>query len=234
MDKTPDAEISTHIVEIRYQSNLNVLDHRGAWAQEMAELMGLTKWQIGPDRLDVSDADSRESCFVAVKNAGYVIQDPSTANEFAERASRFVKELLQRQGFAKPLPIARIGVRSQFCRRFDGEFTDLLERFQSRYLSLTREAHKVVGAKLVGMGAPVNFLDEHGHFNTNCSPMVEEQIAQLFTRKSTLPRVGLYYDIDYWKRDVQLDAKDILSLIRTFAKVGWSRRIQTMDLILRD
>ena len=229
-------EISEHIVEIRYPPSVRILDHRGQWADEIAALMALPQWKISVDRADVHDAENREGCFITLGNAGYVVNNPTTANEFSERATKFIRFVLERSGFAKPLRIMRLGVRSRFCYEVHEPFDRLLERFQARYMCLMPEAKKAIDAKLVGIGAPLDFADDEGHFNTGCGPMLKQQIKELFpnAKDVDLPNVGLYYDVDYWKSEVELDDKQILRLIVRFAQKARSRWAQTIELILKD
>ena len=86
-------------------------------------------------------------------------------------------------------------------------------------------AHEIKG-KLVDIGGNLNFADEHGNFNTMSGPMNDEQISKFFPwrEKEDVPKIGLYYDIDYWIRpSKELSDAELLRTISTFAKEVWSK-----------
>jgi len=229
--------VSEHILEIRYKANPKVLDYRGTWAALISEQMGLTDWRIIKDRIDIFDVERNNRAFVGFKNAGLVVRNSPTATYFPDQARKLFKFLFTLTGFDRNRLVTRIGVRSRSVTSFSGSFDNLVSRFSSRYLGLTPNAKKVLGAELVDIGGPLNFKDKHGNFNTSSGPMPKSQISRFFKfeDEDNLPDVGLYIDIDYWlKPEKTVADNQILKIIRTFAQQAWHRHSQIQHLILRD
>lgn len=227
--------VSEHICEIRYKPNARILDKRGTWAELISEHMKLPFWKIGTNRLDVFEKDNAERCFVSFGNSGYVVRDSPTGNFFPDTAVKFFKFLLDLDDFPKPVIVGRIGVRQRFLTPYAGEFSELLRRYTERYVSLTKTAEEVIGGKLIDIGAPLNFADRHGSFNTNCGPVLKSQAEELMGEREDLPAVSVYYDIDYWQKvEKEVKDTDILKTIKTFASEGWERHTRIQELILGD
>ena len=229
--------VSEHILEIRYKANPKVLDYRGTWAELVSDHMGLAHWRIIENRIDIFDVEKKNRAFVGFNNAGLVARNTPTANFFPDQARKLFKFLFTLEGFDKNPFVTRIGVRSRVGTPFSGSFDDLVTRFSSRYLGLTSDARKALDAELIDIGAPLNFKDKHGNFNTSSGPMPKSQIIKFFKfeDEDNLPDVGLYIDIDYWlKPEKTVADKKLLELIRTFAQQAWHRHSQIQDLVLKD
>ncbi|MDP9178413.1 MAG: hypothetical protein M3O61_12095, partial [Gemmatimonadota bacterium] len=95
-----------------------------------------------------------------------------------------MRKLLSFSEFGDKVLVARLGLRAKFVAAFDGTFEDLAARFGSRYLSITERARRAVGddATLVDIGAPLNFKDGLGSFNTVSGPMRQVEFPRFFTR----------------------------------------------------
>jgi len=222
-----------HIFEIRYKPNPKILDYRGTWAELISKHMGLPDWRILENRVDVFDKETKNRCFVGFRNSGCTTRDAPTANYFPDQAVKFFRYVLSLDGFGKAPFVERIGVRIRFLTPHTSTFDDLLNRYANRYLKMTEAAEKAIRAKLIDIGGPLNFVDKHGNFNTSSGPMIDEQSSELFPWKENLPKVGLYYDIDYWQKPMQeVSDVEILKIISTFAKEAWERHERVKQLIM--
>jgi hypothetical protein len=229
------SDISDHTLEVRYRPNAKILDFRGSWAEAISAHMKLSEWTILENRVDIYDKNTKERAFVGFRNAGYVAVDVPTRNYFLDKTSKYLKYLFSLEGFGKSLVVERLGLRSTFCRPFAGEFSELLEKYTSNYLSLTPKAKELLKAKLLDIGGPLNFEDEYGKFNTVSGPMYQGQIGQFFDRKEGLPAVGLFFDIDYSvSPNAVLAEKEVLKKIEQFANSAWDRFETVSKLILGD
>lgn len=227
--------ISEHILEIRYKPNPKILDHRGTWAELISAELGLAHWRIIENRIDIHDKDRKELAFVGFRNSGFTCFDAPTANYFPDKAVKFLKFVLNLEDFGSPVLVERLGVRSKFVFSHPQGFEDLRERFSSRFFSLTDAAKSAISAKLVDIGLSLNFADKLGNFNTICGPMQEEQIRQYIDRAGDYPKIGLFFDIDYWVRpNKEMDSAEILRLIRGYATEGWNRSDRIRDVVCGD
>jgi len=106
---------SQHILEIRYKPIGSFLNVRGSVADRVSENTPLKEWAIGADRVDFHDAldKTRETGFVTYRNAGYLCLLPATRSYFADRAAKFIKQVLSIDGLHFS-PVLRIGSRSTF------------------------------------------------------------------------------------------------------------------------
>lgn len=223
------------IFEIRYKPNAKVLDFRGIWAEKISNHMNLSEWRIVENRVDIFDKDAKNRVFVGFRNSGFVANDVPTKHYFTDQAAKFFKFVLELDGFDSPIFVTRIGVRSTFFRAFKGTFDNLLERYSSRYLNITDKVKEIMNATLVDIGGPINFKDNHGNFNTMSGPMKEAQAKQFLECKDKLPEVGLYFDIDYWKKpEKRVENNEILQTISSFSKESWNKYEQIEKLIYED
>jgi hypothetical protein len=226
-------DINEHTFEIRYKPNPKVLDYRGSWAEAISDHMKLPDWRILENRIDIYDEKGGERAFVGFRNAGFVTHNTPTKNYFPEKTTKFFRYVLNLDGFGKSLLVERIGVRSRFCRKYEGTFEELKEKYTAKYLSLTEEAKKIIDAKLLDIGGPLNFADRHGNFNTMSGPMIHDQLSDFFGKAEGLPKVGLYFDIDYWlKPNKEMDGGEILRNIEEFAISAWNKFESISALIL--
>ena len=227
--------LSTQLVEIRYKPNSKILDHRGSLADSISNHMGLTEWLITENRVDIFRADKKERGFVAFRNAGFTLIDAETTELFLDRANKFVRFAFAQSPFADPLFVERIGVRAQIAVPFNDSFENLLERYSTRFASLSVEAANVLDASLIDMGFALNFSTRDGRLNVNTGPMGQTQLRQFLDRDEdlSLPDVALYADLDYWSRPGQpMPMKNILNTIKQRALENWQRFERLQNLLV--
>jgi len=227
--------INEHVFEIRYKPNAKILDYRGTWAEMISEHMKLSEWRILSNRIDSYDKPNNNHAFVGFRNSGFSCNDSPTRNYFYDQAIKFYGFIAKLDGFEPEPVIERIGVRSKFFTSFEKGFDELKNRFASKYICLTSEAKKVINAKLIDIGAPLNFADELGNFNTMAGPMAKEQAAQFFSNRkiSDIPDIGLYFDIDYFlKPNKKMKADEVIRLLRGFAESAWDKHESIKNLLL--
>lgn len=235
----PKKEISEsynkYFFEIRYKSNPKVLDLRGSWAEKVSEYMELPHWRIEENRIDIYDKDSKNRVFIGFKNSGFVSSDVPTSNYFPDKSIKFFKFVLELDGFNAPIIVNRIGLRLQSYSAFKGTFEELLRRYSSKFLNMNENAKKIFDAKLVDIGGPLSFVNKHGNFYTMSGPMNDVQASQLLNRKDKLPKVGLYFDIDYWQKpNKKIGNVKILKQIHAYSKETWDKYEKIRDLLLKD
>lgn len=215
--------INELVLEVRYKPNPKILDYRGSLAEAVSKHMELPEWRILENRIDIF-AKEGDHAFVGFRNSGFVAHDVPTKNYFPDKTTKFFRCLFSLDGFEKKPNIQRIGVLSKFCVPFEGAFDDLLNKYTSNYLSLTENAKKTMSAKLTDIGGHLNFSDKYGNFSTMSGPMLEKQMPDFFEKEREFPKVGLYYQIDYWIAPKnEMDDKEVLFVIHNFATSGWSR-----------
>jgi hypothetical protein len=233
--RAKEAETNELIFEIRYRPNARLLDVRGDLATEIAAEMGLPDWLIIENRVDLFAKDQSQYAFVGFRNAGFKTVNAPTKDLFPDKAAKLMRMLFKNPAFGTTINVDRIGVRSRFSNPFAGTFEELCVRFATRYVSITEATKELLDdAKLVDIGAPLNFTDRLGNFNTMSGPMKREQFKQFFQREDPYPQVGLYYDIDYFKQPKSaMDDRDVAGAIKSFALAGWERHQRVRDFILK-
>jgi hypothetical protein len=237
MANTSDKQdtINEHILEFRYKPNPKVLDNRGVWAEVLSEEMELTEWRIVDNRIDVFSPNEDQKVFVSFRNAGFVVNDSPLPDYFPNKAVKVLRCLFKFEGFGNNIAIERIGVRSRFCVPFAGEFKTLTELYESRFLTLTQRAKTKLGegCQLIDIGGPLNFADNAGNFNTMSGPMARAQLIDFFKRETGFPDVGLFIDIDYWKKPgCQMSENEIVGTVKNLAAAAWTRYEQIRDTVL--
>jgi hypothetical protein len=221
--------------ELRFDPNPKMLDNRGTWAEILARDLGLPEWRIVENRVDLFTTDKTRQAVVSFRNAGLQALDVPTREYFPDQVGKLMRKLFGFTAFGDRVQVIRIGSRCRFASPFNGTFDELAVRFATRYLSITEGARRAVGsdATLVDIGAPLNFKDRTGEFNTMSGPMKQEEFSRFFTKNEPFPEVGLFYDIDYYKKpNTMLGAREIDNLSFAFAGAAWDRHERVRDLIL--
>lgn len=235
MDKSISREVNEHILEIRYKPNARVLDFRGELAASISQHMELTEWRIDNNRVDVHSKDQATRMFVAFRNAGAALRNTSLPDYFPNQATKFTRHLFTLKPLSDPVTVERLGVRSRFATPSPLPFTELLHQFETKVLNVSKEALAAFDARLIDIGAPLNFETKSGKINTNSGPMEREQLARFFEfeKKEDLPEVALYLEFDYWLRPTEpLSVKEIVALIKLYADENWQRHLRLRSLVL--
>lgn len=234
-NESADPTTNEHVVELRYRPNAKILDHRGVWAEQISEHLELPHWQIIENRIDIFSKGQTEHAFVGFRNAGYTAADTPTKNFFTDKATKLFRFLFTLDNFGRELFVERLGLKSKFSTIYEGTFEELTARFADRYVKLSPEAATAIGsdAKLVDIGAPLNFVDKRGNFNTVAGPMSRQQLPTFFRKDEGFPEVALYYEIDYFiKPSRELSGKEIVSTITAFAHEAWSKNERIASLVV--
>lgn len=236
MAKDTDSIENECLFEIRFKPDPKLLDHRGRWAERISEHMKLDKWSISENRIDVFSEDRKSVAFLGFRNAGMVLSNVRSKDYFQNYTRNFLTFVLALESFGNRIFVERLGVRCKFADGFGGTFESLRNRFAMRYVRITDDGQAAIGddAEIVDIGAPINFKDQVGTFNTMCGPMAQSQFPDFFDRKGTFPSVGLFYDIDYFelsKRNYECEA--LIARIGEFFSAGWDRHKRIRDLIIQ-
>jgi hypothetical protein len=237
LELAPNLWASEYVLEIRYEPNPRLLDHRGKYAQLLSQHAGLSEWRIDTNRLDVFSKDEKTRFFVAFRNAGAILMDCSSSEYFHAQSDKFLQWLFRQTEVGSRLNIERLGVRQRFGASFKGTFDELKERIANRYFQLPEAAREAIGkdAKLVDIGATLNWEGEIGSFNTSLGPMTEKELKDQFKRgeENPPPEVGLYFDIDYFRKPNRaLLGVEITNAVKSMALEANSRYQRIHDLIL--
>ncbi|MCX7427847.1 MAG: hypothetical protein NTW96_19740 [Planctomycetia bacterium] len=225
-------------LQIDYKPNPQMLDHRGEWTAHLSERLALEHWRITENQVGLFNEGKTEQAYVAFNRCGLSRWDEPAAASFKDRIGTFIRVLFSLNTFPNELYVRRIAVKSRFCTPFRGTFEELLDRIKERYVSLSERALTAIGSSstLLDIGAPANFEDEHGKFNTVCGAMPRTQSKQFYftTRdEDDLPEVGLFYDIDYFLcPEGLMGADDAIKKTAAFAQEGWSRHQRIRKLIV--
>ena len=236
MPKTTNFVKNECIFEVRYKPNAKLLDHRGVWAEKIAQHLKLEHWQIVENRIDVFSEDRNTHAFLGFRNGGLTLLDVPNKEYFENYSRNLLEFIFALENFGNPIYIERIGVRCMFCTPFWGSFSELRDRFSTRYLNITKQGIEAIGsdAKLIDIGAPLDFTDSIGNFKTLFGPMQGEQFGDFFTRKGEFPSVGTFYNIDYSSHpQKQLTGIQVIETIREFLDAGWDRHARVRDLLIK-
>lgn len=217
--------ISEHILEIRYKPNPQFLDYRGTFSEAVAQLLGLNHWRIDENRVDVFNDNKTTKGFVSYNNFGLVIQDSYDKNYFPNQANKLIKYVLSQKPFANPIVVNRIGVRARFAFEAKLEFQALLDKFRSRYYTLSDKVGEIFNGEPIDAGLFLNFKSKLGMINTQSGPMNKKQLSAYFPDASVeLPEVSYYLDLDYWKEPKQEISNDaITSTVKDFSFTSWDQ-----------
>ncbi len=216
------SELNYRLLEIRYKPNVKVLDYRGAWAEAISNAMELPELRIIENRFDVFDHEDLHHIFVSFSNAGFYVRNASTKTYFPDKAAKFLRILFEFEGFDKEPVIERIGVRSRYCRKYEGKFEDLTKKYMANFFGPSTEAVKILSADIVDIGSPITLKDNDMNINLMGGPMDAKQISQFFGIEYDIPEIGLVFDLDYWvKPSRKMTEGQITENLRSFSDSSW-------------
>jgi hypothetical protein len=235
-DAKVDPRTNEIVTEIRFPPNARVLDHRGEWATILSEELDLKEWAIDENTVKLTNAAASRFVSVGFQNAVVMARDVETKNFFPDFAGKVIRKLFSFENFGPLILVRRLGVRSKYCTQFKGDFSELVRLLAQHYVAPTHSVVKTFGpsAKLVDIGAPLNFEDEQDFFNTNCGPMKRGQLRQFFQKNEGFPDVALYFEIDYFSRpDAKLKADDVIRDVSRFATRSWEFNERVRDAVIK-
>lgn len=216
------ASINEHILEVRYKPNPKILDYRGTWAETLSELMGLSKWRISGNRIDVHDPDRERQAFVSYKNAGFIVRSMPTRDYFQNQSLKHLHFLMQQKAFGDPIFVRRIGVRLRSAKEFKGTFEELLRKYTANYLTLSEQGAAAFDGDLIDIGGPINFETSIGKIHSMSGPMGAEQVREYLSFAEYPPSVSFYLDLDYWDRpEREMTYRDLQRRVREYMEHLW-------------
>ncbi|MDP3024134.1 MAG: hypothetical protein Q8O10_01210 [candidate division Zixibacteria bacterium] len=230
MTSVKNAVISHHIFEMRFKPNARILDFPGQWTEYLSAEMNLPDWRIDITRMDLYD--NKNQAFLSFKNCGFVSALPDTKNYFEDQASKFLRTIFKLKEF-KSTPVTRLGVRSTFLNPYPGDFKSLFEKYKSKVIKPADETMRALGGELIDIGVPLNFKDGDAYFNTMSGPMTSLQIKRFFPIIETVPEVGLFFEIDYFKENIgEPEVEQLVLILKTFSQRSWQKMESLSKLVL--
>ncbi len=149
-------------------------------------------------------------------------------------------EVAQRERVLKENPhLLRIGIRVRYINPVKIDFATLLSRFTSRYANAQPDLLRALGdPKLIDACALLNFKDDVGKFNTICGPMARDQSKNMYfphAAKNQLPEVGIYYDVDYFRKpDQEMKWAAVIQAIEQLSNTCWERFQSVQHLLTNE
>jgi len=229
--------LSDFVLEIRYHAIGRFLDRQGSWADDISGALKLPIWTLNREILEAHSDTLGEKAFVGLKRSGFHCIDAAAQNYFIDRGSKLLHAIFSLDSFPSILQVERIGVRSRFFYGFDGDFAELRTRYCQRFLVLSQAATDAISGEFVDIGGHLDFKDSDGNFNTMSGPMRAEQAREILQRPrdSSIPEVGLFYDIDYWKQSLGEQHMDqLLTFLSRTATAAWERAERIRKLVLAE
>jgi len=224
--------INDQLVEIRYRANAAILDYRGTWAEKLTNQLTLTDWQVIENRFDVFDKGDLRHGFASFKNAGFKVRNTPTKNYFPDQANHFFRFLLEQKAFGDSLFCSRIGVKSRFAIKYDGDFEKLLKLFTNKLFVIDPSVKRLFQADISDVGFHFDLATPSGKINSWIGPMLKEQFKEFFELEQEYPEVGVYFDLDYSQnRQDKITGRELLGIIRQFSDQNWER-YQTITELL--
>lgn len=117
------------ILEIRFSPDPSFIDYRGRWAAALGKGLGVTKWRVTQDRIEVFSEDKKLKAFVSVRNVGITIWDEPTTSFFRDKAGQFLKAAFSLENFPNVLAVERIGVRQMRYMQDIDDMDGLLKKY---------------------------------------------------------------------------------------------------------
>ena len=223
MKKINEKIINKHILEVRHKTYMKFLDIKGDIANFFIRLnrFNFIHWRLSVNRVDFMDASGKIKTFASLTNFGIVIEDAPSLNYFKDQSILFLKDLLKFPGFSDR-DITRLGIRSFFLVDRKQKFNDIKRKYQDNFLDLKPKSSEIFDADLIDIAAPFNFKEKNNKsgFNTMSGPMKKNQMKRFFADSklypdNIFPESALYFDIDYYTKDIgKKDKENLLKIVK--------------------
>lgn len=224
MEDRDEELLNEQVLEIRYKPDARLLDHLGNWTTQLASQLGVSEWNVTHTRLDVFQKDDNQRAFISFRNAGCTLrnQDQQGFTNFTQNFLRFFFNTLP----YRSLKIERIGVLGRFTKKYEGSFQDLLGNYSKNVYAIQPPFQKIIDAKVIDIGATINFKAANGFISTQTGPMEEKQLREFFTFAKEVPEIAIYFQIDYFftpEITSSLNNNQISKLIQDYISENWTR-----------
>ena len=203
--KVAVAALSDVLMEVRHETNVRFLDHRGDIAEDLKAAMKLPNITVSLAGIEIKSEDETEQAFVTLGSSAFLQQDGKGRLSFAERSAQLVRKLTNVPSVFKSrsdLPVTRVGIRGKFLFAFEGSFEELTRKTVEAFGPSSKPATEALGGKMVDVGYIFNVISEGRRLNISIGPMKDDQVVQYFNRNAdheAPPDVGLYIDVDVAK-----------------------------------
>jgi hypothetical protein len=218
---------STHVLEIRFQPMGSFLDMRGRIADFIKSQNHFAHWQITENRVDFSNLEKRdedpETAYVAFRNCGYQVHNPSTHNYFSDRGGKFINLLGQVPNFRFP-SIQRFGVRGQFFTSIEKEsFGELKDEILRK--SISSELQGIVDAVIDDFGITLDCRENDLFLKLHFGPMKKDQFVEQFSKMAqdeAVSKNGFFMDVDCHKVDLgEIQTRTLIADLKQLHQKCW-------------
>lgn len=178
-----------YIAEFRYVPVAEMLDMRGKIA--VAMLRGeLEDWNITGNRVDVANKAKTKGVFVEHRHAGFAVEGEDAVDDLLQVVQEGMKIIPN-------LKYGRLGLRLTTIVGSNSTFSDLRKRIEAKLMKVDGVGKKPINSKLDDVGLSYVFsFDDGSKMNVTLGPMEEEQAKEYFNEHDTVPKVGIFLDLD--------------------------------------
>jgi hypothetical protein len=212
-----------HIAEFRYLPMPLVLDKRGQVADKMLDGY-LDKWITRSNRVDVLSEVDNAGAFISFTNSGFAAEGTGGFSVFLDALERGLEEI--------PTPkFTRIGFRELSLTATDLDFAKLLSKFETSLLRVP-SSFKNAETSVSDIGITYILKLTTGNVRLQVGPMEISQASEIFDSES-LPQVGLFLDIDFYRESPKVKTFKNLREFVQVAEKGISSIKEAMSEALR-
>lgn len=225
--------VAKHLFEIRFKENPIVLDKRGIWTNQISEKFSFPDWSISDNLVNLFNQKEFTSAYFSFKNIGYKIDNSESLDGYIKKANEYIDYLFSKDMLGTNNHIVRIGVRSIFCQEYQGSFNELKNSFNSNFGGLKQETKDSLELNLEDICTVLDLSDNLGNIHLISGPMRSEQIRSFLPEAKQIPQVGLYMDIDYWKKpDAIIAGSQLKDIVEELSKATKKRFEQILNLVI--
>lgn len=238
-----DFEIREFIYEIRYSPNPKFLDFRGDIAQELVQRFDMPHWRIGENLAEAYNGennpdDGSEKYFLSFRNAGLVMRGVDDRSIFYERTKDHINFLFSLRKIFKDNDyyITRIGMMSKYVTAYSGDFSALLDKYQTYFITPKQSFIDCFDANLTDISGVINLETRDGvKIHSRSGPMEKAQIKTFFPNQEVEFDLGLYFEIDAFIEPNQVVKQSfVASAIHDLFRINWGSHSKFLEAILRE
>jgi hypothetical protein len=220
------------VVEVRFKLKSKPIYNLQQIAERAAEHMELPVWKVRLRRIEVADESQRWLGFASDYHAGFVGRGCISAEEFAEKAAKFLRFMFKHDPFGDNLLVEHIGVKTGIAETYTGKYNELNDRFKKRMFAKL-EGGKTVLSSTLSVEHERTIPGVDGRIKFNGGPVKKKKISQLFRYLKEAPEQALYLEFDYFiTPKAEVKTYQVYTTVRAFCQqeYTWYEKIKQIVL----
>lgn len=215
MAKIKEQTTIQHIFEVRLKKRyLTLIDSKGKLLSKLLKELGIDKFRVDDNRIEVISDDLRKMYFLSTGNFGFRLDSFDNFEIFKTESNRLLKILYTIEDFNPE--ILRLGTKSTIFYHKKGlGFDSIRNTFREKIYPQINKIEEVFGGEEIDVGMLINFKEGNTRFDVKSGPIKKSQLLRetVYAENSgvyeSLADSGLFLSIDLSRTEEGLTYKTL-------------------------